>query len=112
MNCANNTALSPSSAMSAQATVTATFCNSSLMITAAANIAINSQNPTACPRDDESGPDFSHYEVKFILYIIIKDHPVRWSLFKEAPRTGFEPVTYRLTAGRSTVELSRNTCSA
>ncbi len=25
-----------------------------------------------------------------------------------APRTGFEPVTYRLTAGRSTVELSRN----
>jgi hypothetical protein len=24
-----------------------------------------------------------------------------------APRTGFEPVTYRLTAGRSTVELSR-----
>ena len=28
-----------------------------------------------------------------------------------APRTGFEPVTYRLTAGRSTVELSRNRCS-
>src|SRR5260221_4917698 len=27
-----------------------------------------------------------------------------------APRTGFEPVTYRLTAGRSTVELSRNIC--
>ena len=27
---------------------------------------------------------------------------------KGAPRTGFEPVTYRLTAGRSTVELSRN----
>lgn len=30
--------------------------------------------------------------------------------FKEAPRTGFEPVTYRLTAGRSTVELSRKAC--
>src|SRR5438045_7958475 len=28
----------------------------------------------------------------------------------EAPRTGFEPVTYRLTAGRSTVELSRKMC--
>ena len=25
-----------------------------------------------------------------------------------APRTGFEPVTYRLTAGCSTAELSRN----
>src|ERR1700730_14355881 len=29
----------------------------------------------------------------------------------EAPRTGFEPVTYRLTAGRSTVELSRKMCT-
>ena len=27
-----------------------------------------------------------------------------------APRTGFEPVTYRLTAGCSTIELSRNIC--
>ena len=26
-----------------------------------------------------------------------------------APRTGFEPVTYRLTAGCSTAELSGNT---
>ena len=26
-----------------------------------------------------------------------------------APRVGFEPTTYRLTAGCSTVELSRNT---
>jgi hypothetical protein len=25
-----------------------------------------------------------------------------------APRTGLEPVTYRLTAGCSTIELSRN----
>src|SRR5437588_8541336 len=41
-----------------------------------------------------------------------KDHRAGWPLLKEAPRTGFEPVTYRLTAGRSTVELSRNTCSA
>ena len=32
--------------------------------------------------------------------------------FKEAPRTGFEPVTYRLTAGRSTVELSGNMLSS
>src|SRR6266487_2184957 len=28
-----------------------------------------------------------------------------------APRTGFEPVTSRLTAGRSTVELSGKVCS-
>ena len=28
--------------------------------------------------------------------------------FTMAPRTGFEPVTYRLTAGCSTAELSRN----
>jgi|CZCB01.1.fsa_nt_gi hypothetical protein len=28
---------------------------------------------------------------------------------KMAPRAGFEPATYRLTAGRSTVELPRNT---
>src|SRR5436853_6020043 len=27
--------------------------------------------------------------------------------YREAPRTGFEPVTHRLTAGCSTVELSR-----
>src|SRR5437762_14353440 len=33
---------------------------------------------------------------------------VSWA---SAPRTGFEPVTYRLTAGRSTVELSRNVLS-
>ncbi len=29
-------------------------------------------------------------------------------LNREAPRAGFEPATRRLTAGRSTVELSRN----
>ena len=29
---------------------------------------------------------------------------------KKAPRTGFEPVTYRLTAGCSAIELSRNIC--
>lgn len=28
-----------------------------------------------------------------------------------APRVGFEPTTYRLTAGRSTVELSRKVIS-
>lgn|GEM_PF-4067579 len=27
---------------------------------------------------------------------------------RKAPRVGFEPTTYRLTAGRSTVELSGN----
>lgn len=27
-----------------------------------------------------------------------------------APRTGLEPVTYRLTADRSTIELSRKVC--
>ena len=29
-----------------------------------------------------------------------------------APRTGFEPVTHRLTAGCSTAELSRNTATS
>src|SRR5438270_12237818 len=44
----------------------------------------------------------------FLLLNMTKGHPFRWPLLKKkAPRTGFEPVTYRLTAGRSTVELSR-----
>src|SRR5437868_1327633 len=44
----------------------------------------------------------------FLLLNMTKGHRYRWPLFtKKAPRTGFEPVTYRLTAGRSTVELSR-----
>jgi hypothetical protein len=33
--------------------------------------------------------------------------PKELASWASAPRTGFEPVTYRLTAGRSTVELSR-----
>src|ERR1051326_5303690 len=53
----------------------------------------------------------------FLLLDMTKGHRSGWPFFmKKAPRTGFEPVTYRLTAGRSTVELSRkvfswNACS-
>ena len=39
-----------------------------------------------------------------------KDHLAGWSFV--APRTGLEPVTYRLTAGRSTIELSGNRLSS
>src|SRR6266568_9548892 len=37
--------------------------------------------------------------------------PRNWLPGRLAPRTGFEPVTSRLTAGRSTVELSGNVSS-
>src|SRR6266705_2483213 len=37
--------------------------------------------------------------------------PRNWLPGRLAPRTGFEPVTSRLTAGRSTVELAGNVSS-
>src|SRR6266516_5764693 len=48
----------------------------------------------------------------FLLLNMKKGHRCGWPLLmKKAPRTGFEPVTHRLTAGCSTVELSRNVLS-
>lgn len=37
-----------------------------------------------------------------------KNHPQNADGFLMAPRVGLEPTTYRLTAGRSTIELSGN----
>ena len=47
-------------------------------------------------------------------WIIQNAPPLRMTRFllSMAPRTGFEPVTHRLTAGCSTAELSRNTATS
>src|SRR5450755_3725924 len=42
------------------------------------------------------------------LSCITRQKATDWVAFQKAPRTGLEPVTYQLTAGRSTIELSRN----
>src|SRR5260370_41139933 len=43
--------------------------------------------------------------------LLVIETPRNWLPGRLAPRTGFEPVTSRLTAGRSTVELSGKVCS-
>jgi hypothetical protein len=51
---------------------------------------------------------FANLATHHYIRLLVTEAPWNWLPGFLAPRTGFEPVTYRLTAGRSTVELSRN----
>ena len=51
------------------------------------------------------------FQILNLLLFLKSKNPWKRSVYKDflAPRTGLEPVTLRLTAGCSTIELSRNT---
>jgi site-specific DNA recombinase len=68
------------------------------------------EGPETGPNDGSAGPETTNgveTDEGYDPAVLTEDGLVRTTVQK-APRVGFEPTTYRLTAGRSTVELSGN----